>query len=48
MRHRYGLVLGCASADGTVTILKHNEDDSWGCTKVTDGCGFIGERERAA
>ena len=35
--HEYGLVLGCASADGTVTILKHMDDDSWSCDRVTDG-----------
>ena len=35
--HEYGLILGCASADGYVSILKHMPDDSWEMTPLEDG-----------
>lgn len=35
--HEYGLVLGCASADGKVSVLTHQEDDTWLTEPVDDG-----------
>ena len=35
--HEYGLILGCASADGYVSILKHMDDDSWDMIPLEDG-----------
>jgi protein transport protein SEC13 len=40
--HEYGLQLACASADGTVSVLTHNEaDNSWHVARLADspvGC----------
>jgi WD40 repeat protein len=32
--HELGLVLACASSDGTVSLLEHKPDGSWDTSKV--------------
>jgi len=34
--HEYGLVVAAASSDGYVSILSHNEDDTWNVDKFRD------------
>lgn len=34
--HEYGLVVAAASSDGYVSVLSHNEDDTWSVDKFCD------------
>ena len=34
--HEYGLCLACASSDGRVTVLRHNDDDTWSAQQFQD------------
>jgi protein transport protein SEC13 len=36
--HELGLILACASSDGTVSLLEHTPDGSWDTSKV---CGVV-------